>query len=277
LAVKGALDRVAAIVMLLPALPVIGFLIVAIRLTSKGPGVYSQPRVGKGGRPFVMYKLRSMRIDAEAKTGPVWSSSLSDPRVTPLGYWLRRLHLDELPQLFNVLKGDMSLIGPRPERPEFVKVLADQIEHYTERLRIAPGITGLAQVNLPPDTDIDSVRRKLMLDREYLETASFSLDARIVLCTLLRVVGVRGGLGVKWLGLHRTVELPDAVAPIGGDHEAAPATPHSIALADSSPANQSTRDTVPVKTVAGLADTVVTESRRAPRPATVPLPVASEA
>jgi hypothetical protein len=171
----------------------------------------------------------------------------------------------------------MSLIGPRPERPEFVKILAEQIEHYTERLRIPPGITGLAQVNLPPDTDLDSVRRKLTLDREYLETASLSLDIRIILCTLLRVVGVRGGRGVQWLGLHRTVLLPDAVTPIGGNPEAPPATPHSIASADGSHPHPLSSDTVPVKAIAGLTDTVATDSRRAPRPANLPLSVASEA
>src|SRR5437868_12064000 len=105
-----------------------------------------------------MYKLRSMRIDAEAGTGPVWSCHGSDPRVTGIGYWLRKLHLDELPQLFSVLRGDMSLIGPRPERPEFVRVLGDSVAGYMDRLKMVPGITGLAQINLPPDTDLNSVR-----------------------------------------------------------------------------------------------------------------------
>ena len=163
-----------------PALPLIGLLVLIVRLNSRGPGIFRQVRVGKRGRTFTMYKLRSMRIDAEAKTGPAWSPTGGDPRVTRLGYWLRRLHLDELPQLFNVVRGEMSLVGPRPERPEFVEVLAEQIPGYLNRLMVQPGITGLAQINLPPDTDLDSVRRKLILDCEYIRSASSWLDFRIV-------------------------------------------------------------------------------------------------
>ncbi|HEX5103288.1 MAG TPA: sugar transferase, partial [Pirellulaceae bacterium] len=193
---KGWIDRLIAALMLIPGLPMIGILVAAVRLTSKGPGIYRQVRVGKGGRIFTMYKLRSMRVDAEAGSGPVWASLTGDSRVTPLGFWLRRLHLDELPQLFNVLKGEMSLVGPRPERPEFVKVLAEKIDGYLDRLQVAPGITGLAQINLPPDTDLDSVRRKLHLDCEYIRDAGLLFDLRIIACTLLRVVGLRGGRAV---------------------------------------------------------------------------------
>ena len=128
-----------------------------VRLTSRGPGIYKQARVGKDGRKFMMYKIRTMRQDAEAASGPMWTQA-HDPRVTFLGRVLRKLHLDELPQLFNVLKGEMSLVGPRPERPEFVRVLAEAIPGYRNRLAVRPGVTGLAQVNLPPDTDIASVR-----------------------------------------------------------------------------------------------------------------------
>jgi lipopolysaccharide/colanic/teichoic acid biosynthesis glycosyltransferase len=202
---KTGMDWCIAALLLIPGLPLIGFLVAAIRLTSKGPGVYKQVRVGRGGRIFTMYKLRSMRIDAEAGSGPVWASLGADSRVTPLGYWLRRLHLDELPQLFNVLRGEMSLVGPRPERPEFVKVLADKIEGYTDRLQVKPGITGLAQINLPGDTDLDSVRRKLLLDCEYIRDAGLFYDLRIIACTLLRVVGIRGGLTRQFLGLERKV------------------------------------------------------------------------
>src|SRR5262245_13155778 len=127
---KGLLDRLMAVLLLIPGLPMIGILIALVRLTSRGPGVYCQVRVGLGGRIFTMYKLRSMRIDAEARSGPTWAAPGKDPRVTPLGYWLRKLHLDELPQLFNVLRGEMSLIGPRPERPEFVDVLGRYIPEY---------------------------------------------------------------------------------------------------------------------------------------------------
>lgn len=211
--IKGWLDRLAAALMLVPAIPLIALLVVAIRLTSRGPGIYSQTRVGKGGRIFTMYKLRSMRVDAEAGTGAVWAGISADARVTRLGYWLRRLHLDELPQLFNVVKGEMSLVGPRPERPEFVKVLADQIDGYLDRLKVMPGITGLAQINLPADTDLNSVRRKLVLDCEYIETAGILLDARIIFCTLFRTIGLRNGRAVRLMGLQRSVDdseiIPD--------------------------------------------------------------------
>lgn len=232
---KTFLDRIAAALLLIPGLPLIGFLVVLIRLTSRGPGIYSQERVGKGGRIYTMYKLRSMRSDAETATGPVWSIPGCDPRVTPLGYWLRKLHLDELPQLFNVLKGEMSLIGPRPERPWFVKQLAEQIPNYTQRLRILPGVTGMAQINLPPDTDLDSVRRKLVLDLEYVEKAGVMLDCRILLCTLLRIVGLSGETAMRLMRLRRTVTLGNADEPptlrvIGfyGDEEVVESTPPEV-------------------------------------------------
>jgi lipopolysaccharide/colanic/teichoic acid biosynthesis glycosyltransferase len=225
---KGIVDRLLAFLLLIPGLPVIAGLVLLIKLTSRGPGIYSQTRVGRYGCIFTMYKLRSMRIDAESTTGPVWAGIKSDPRVTPLGHCLRRLHLDELPQLLNVVRGEMSLVGPRPERPEFVRVLAEQVPDYLERLLVAPGITGLAQVNLPPDTDLDSVRRKIVLDRQYIATAGVLMDVRLVLCTLLRVVGLRGGKAVSLLGLHRRVELVAEEAPIGGVPGAAPASPQTI-------------------------------------------------
>src|SRR6267142_3922178 len=135
---KTIFDRTLALFLLVLGLPLIGLLILMVRLTSRGPGLYCQVRVGKGHRRYLMYKLRSMRVDAEAGTGPVWAAMEADPRITPVGYWLRRLHLDELPQLYNVLKGEMSLVGPRPERPEFVTVLADDIPSYLDRLQILP-------------------------------------------------------------------------------------------------------------------------------------------
>jgi lipopolysaccharide/colanic/teichoic acid biosynthesis glycosyltransferase len=228
---KTILDRAVALLLLIPGLPLIGLLVLLVRLTSRGPGLYRQVRVGKGSRQFLMYKLRSMRIDAEERTGPVWSAAGTDSRVTPLGYWLRRLHLDELPQLFNVLKGEMSLVGPRPERPEFVAVLTEEIPGYLDRLQVLPGITGLAQVNLPPDSDLDSVRRKLVLDREYITNASIWLDQRIVLCTLLRLFGLRGGRSVRLFDLERTVVIPPKVSASCGDVCEVPATPHIDAAA----------------------------------------------
>ena len=134
----------------------------------------------------MMYKIRSMRHDAEAASGPKWTQA-SDPRVTGLGKLLRKLHLDELPQLFNVLKGEMAIAGPRPERPEFVRVLGEAIPGYRNRLAVLPGITGLAQVNLPPDSDLASVERKLVLDCEYIERAGLWLDLRLTLWTFLRI------------------------------------------------------------------------------------------
>ncbi|WP_425616571.1 sugar transferase [Anatilimnocola sp. NA78] len=227
---KGALDLLAAAILLVPGLPMIGILVILIRLTSKGPGVYRQVRVGRDGHIYTMYKLRSMRSDAESKTGPVWTTIGSDSRITPLGYWLRKLHLDELPQLINVLKGEMSLIGPRPERPEFVHVLSQNIPGYRDRLRIAPGITGLAQINLPPDTDLNSVRRKLVLDLEYVEKASLTLDFRIFLCTLFRIFGVRGDRAMRIMSLQRTVVL-EGVEKDGSESKA-PAAPVTVAQVD---------------------------------------------
>jgi lipopolysaccharide/colanic/teichoic acid biosynthesis glycosyltransferase len=224
--VKEVLDRIAGLVLLLPILPLIGLLVALVRLTSRGPGVFAQKRVGKKGRIFTMYKLRSMRIDAEARTGPVWANVTGDPRVTPLGYWLRRLHLDELPQLFNVVRGEMSLVGPRPERPEFVAVLADQVPGYLNRIAVHPGITGLAQINLPPDTDLDSVRRKLVLDCDYIRTATAWLDLRIVFCTALRMAWIRGPAVTRALGLERLAVIS---AGHQAAHAAAPASPISAA------------------------------------------------
>jgi hypothetical protein len=145
-----------------------------------------------------------MRHDAEVRTGPAWTQS-SDPRVTPIGHFLRKFHLDELPQLFNVLRGEMSLVGPRPERPEFVDVLSRQIPGYSNRLAVLPGITGLAQLNLPPDSDLDSVRRKVALDVEYIQTANLWMDLRLILCTALRFSKMPI-LGV--FRLQRAVNLP---------------------------------------------------------------------
>ena len=229
---KGILDRVAAAALLVPGLPMIAALVLLIRLTSKGPGIYCQQRVGINRRTYTMYKLRSMRCDAETKTGPVWSAVGNDYRVTMLGYWLRKLHLDELPQLFNVLKGEMSLIGPRPERPEFVQVLSRSIPRYCDRLRVLPGITGLAQINLPPDTDLASVRRKLVLDLEYIENAGFLLDVRVFLCTFLRIMGIRGELAMRVMSLQRDVHIDESPEEDFDFEAKSLATPETIAVAN---------------------------------------------
>ena len=213
--------RILGGLLLIPALPVIGVLVLWVRLTSQGPGIFRQTRVGLHGRPFVMYKLRTMRVDAEARSGPVWALT-DDPRVTPLGRILRRLHLDEFPQLFNVLKGEMALIGPRPERPEFVQKLAREIPGYLDRLSVRPGITGLAQINLPPDTDLDSVRNKLALDLEYVERGCLLLDLRIFAATCFRLLALPNKAALVLLGLkrNRKDEPQRGLSPLPREHNA---------------------------------------------------------
>ena len=186
--------RLFAAFLLVLALPFIAVLALIIRLTSRGSAIYRQVRAGKLGRPFLMYKLRTMTLDAEAAIGAAWCST-EDSRLTPVGRWMRAHHLDELPQLVNVVLGHMDLFGPRPERPEFVRVLRSKIPNYERRMDVLPGITGLAQIALPPDTDLVSVRRKLRMDLEYIRCASLSLDSRTFACTLLRLGGVR-----RWEG-----------------------------------------------------------------------------
>jgi lipopolysaccharide/colanic/teichoic acid biosynthesis glycosyltransferase len=179
-----------------------------------------------------MYKLRSMRTDAERGTGAVWARQ-GDSRITPLGYWLRKLHLDELPQLFNVIRGEMSLIGPRPERPEFVTLLSEEIPGYAARLLVRPGVTGLAQINLPADRDLNDVRRKIVLDHEYIETGSLLLDARILCCTLLRMLGLRGERAMRLMGLERRVEIELGNPHFSVAHVAASESSHASLPAES--------------------------------------------
>jgi lipopolysaccharide/colanic/teichoic acid biosynthesis glycosyltransferase len=157
---KRAVDRSFALALLVVTAPFLGLSMLLVKLTSPGPAIYSQTRLGKNGRPFTIYKIRSMTHNCEGQSVARWSTP-GDMRVTPVGRFLRLSHLDELPQLWNVLRGDMSLVGPRPEPPEFVPQLERQIPHYRERLRVLPGLTGLAQFHLPPDTDMASVARKL--------------------------------------------------------------------------------------------------------------------
>jgi lipopolysaccharide/colanic/teichoic acid biosynthesis glycosyltransferase len=176
---KAALDFTAALALFVLSAPLLLVLALLVRLTSRGPAFYTQIRVGRHGRPFKIYKLRTMTHACERQTGPRWSPP-GDSRVTPFGRFLRKTHLDELPQLLNVLKGDMSLVGPRPERPEFFPALEQEIPRYRERLQVRPGVTGLAQVQLPPDTDLDSVRRKLAYDLYYIRHLGPWLDLRII-------------------------------------------------------------------------------------------------
>jgi lipopolysaccharide/colanic/teichoic acid biosynthesis glycosyltransferase len=182
---KEWVDLALAIVILVPSLPIIALLIVFVRAVSKGPGIYSQQRVGLGGKTFTLYKIRTMHDNAEAETGPIWCFE-SDQRLIPFGHILRATHLDELPQLFNVIAGQMSLVGPRPERPEFFEQLTKEIPNYMDRLVVRPGITGLAQVTHGPDRNTQSVREKLRLDKIYIESMGVSLDVRIIFCTALQ-------------------------------------------------------------------------------------------
>ena len=166
------------------ALPLMGLAAIAIKLTSPGPVFYKQRRVGKDGHPFAIMKLRTMKHDAEKETGAVWASK-NDPRVTPVGRVLRQTRLDELPQLFNVLRGDMSLLGPRPERLRFVEEFKQIMPMYDLRHSVRPGITGWAQVNQGYDTCTEDVFRKLRYDLYYIRNMSLSLDLRIILRTIL--------------------------------------------------------------------------------------------
>ena len=179
---KAACEFVVALGLLVVLGPIFLLAAAAVKLTSAGPAFYTQTRVGRRGRLFRIIKIRTMVHNAESGTGPVWSQR-NDPRVTSLGRFLRNTHIDEFPQLINVLLGQMSLIGPRPERPEFVRDLEWRLPGYSERLNVRPGITGLAQLNLPPDSDLNSVRRKLLHDLYYVRYVSPWLDFQVLVFT----------------------------------------------------------------------------------------------
>ncbi len=187
---KAAADFALAALVLVPALPLLLLCVVLVRLTSRGPAVYTQARVGRGGRVFTLYKVRTMYHDCERLTGPQWSAP-GDLRITPVGRVLRRLHLDELPQLLNVLRGEMSLVGPRPERPEIVKRLREVVVGYDRRHAVKPGITGFAQIHLPPDTCVRSVRNKLVYDLFYIRSRGVRMELFILLATGLKTLGLK--------------------------------------------------------------------------------------
>ena len=216
--IKAVFDMAVAIVLLIVLAPLILALMVLVKLASPGPAIYSQIRLGRNGRPFRIFKLRSMHHDCERHTGPRWSTS-GDSRVTWLGGILRATHLDELPQLWNVVRGEMSLVGPRPERPEFVSQLELALPAYRERLQVRPGITGLAQVYLPPDVDVTSVRYKLSYDLCYLQNMGFWLDLRVIVATVFKMVGARWSVAAAWaMGLPRG-ESPTSTDPRNADQE----------------------------------------------------------
>ncbi|MCX6595916.1 MAG: sugar transferase [Acidobacteria bacterium] len=181
----------AGLIILILAAPIMVLVAILVKLTSPGPVFYKQTRMGVDDVPFTVMKFRSMRTDAEAKTGAVWATR-NDPRVTPLGKWLRKLRLDELPQLFNVLKGDMSMVGPRPERPEFTRLLEEKIPFYRQRTCVKPGLTGWAQINHKYGDTIEDTIAKLEYDLYYIKNLSFALDMYIIFSTVKIVVLGRG-------------------------------------------------------------------------------------
>ena len=177
--------------LLLIVLPVIPFVILAIKLDSRGPVLYRQQRVGLGGRVFHCYKFRTMRQDAEADTGPTWALD-DDPRITKVGKFLRLSRLDEIPQLWCVLRGDMSFVGPRPERPEFVEMLAKEIPYYRVRNTVRPGITGWAQIRFKYSSSLEDAKEKLQYDLYYIKNMSLGLDMMIMFETVKIVLLGRG-------------------------------------------------------------------------------------
>ena len=206
---RRVLSVIVAVVGIIVTIPLWVGIAIAIKLTSRGPALYTQTRIGidsratgtqnddprrkhdMGGRPFKIYKFRTMSADAEAGTGPVWAQK-NDSRVTPLGRFLREYRLDELPQLINVLRGEMNVVGPRPERPTIFADLREQIPNYQRRQLTKPGITGHAQINLEYDGSIDDVRQKVAYDLEYIECAGFWEDLKIMANTLPVMLFRRG-------------------------------------------------------------------------------------
>jgi sugar transferase (PEP-CTERM system associated) len=191
-AAKRTADILLASIALLLLGPIMLIVALVTRLSSAGPALYFQERVGQDGKTFTVVKFRSMRQDAEAKTGAVWAAARNDPRVTPVGRVLRRTRLDELPQLWNVLKGEMSFVGPRPERPTFVASLTDQIPFYGQRHAVRPGITGWAQVRHRYGSSVDDAMQKLQYDLYYIKNLSVAFDLFIILETI-KTVAVRRG------------------------------------------------------------------------------------
>jgi lipopolysaccharide/colanic/teichoic acid biosynthesis glycosyltransferase len=207
---RSGINLLLALLALIVTIPVMIFVAVLVWLTSRGPVLYTQVRVGldrrapagggqnhrrkhdMGGLPFTIYKFRTMRVDAEHGSGAVWAQQ-RDPRVTGVGRFLRQYRLDELPQLLNVLQGEMNIVGPRPERPTIFAELREHIAEYPLRQRAKPGITGLAQINHHYDRSLDDVRTKVHYDLEYIRRQSVAEDLRIMLKTLPVVLLRRGG------------------------------------------------------------------------------------
>ena len=203
---KAFADVAISATLLVITAPLILLVMLLVKATSPGPALFRQVRLGRGGRPYLLFKIRTMAHDCERLTGPQWSTA-NDPRVNAVGRFLRRSHLDELPQLWNVLRRDMSLVGPRPERPEFVARLESVVPNYRERMNVQPGITGLAQIQLPPDEHVDDVRRKVACDLCYLQNMSPGLDLKIRVGTALKIAGL------SFATTRQILELPGVLAP----------------------------------------------------------------
>ena len=187
---RNVVHRLAALVGAILSLPIVIVTAILIKLDSRGPVFYKQERVGKNGRTFVLTKFRSMRVDAEAD-GPVWASK-GDDRTTRVGRVIRKIRVDEIPQFWNILKGEMSFVGPRPERPHFVAQLAQEIPYYEQRHLIAPGLTGWAQIKYPYGASIEDARQKLQYDLYYIKNHSLVFDAIIVFETIKIILFGRG-------------------------------------------------------------------------------------
>lgn len=190
--IKRAVEVPVAAILLVVLSPLLALLAAIVRLDSRGPMLFKQTRVGLRGEPFEIFKLRTMREDAEAESGPVWTDGQDDGRLTRSGRWLRRLRLDELPQLYNVVRGEMSFVGPRPERPHFVKQLRRVIPYYDERHSVRPGITGWAQVKFGYGSTIEDAECKLQFDLYYVKNMTLLLDLAILLDTI-KVMAVGRG------------------------------------------------------------------------------------
>ena len=183
---KELLDVVGGALCAVVFLPVILLAMALIKISDPaGPALYRQVRVGLNGRLFTIYKLRTMYVDAEAH-GRAVLAGRHDPRIIPVCRWMRRSHVDELPQLFNILCGQMSLVGPRPERPELFVDLSRELPQFERRLAVKPGLTGLAQIKNGYDTDMESVRRKLEYDLQYIENMSLGMECKLLLSTLVK-------------------------------------------------------------------------------------------
>ena len=199
---KYRFDRVAAMVLIVCFAPLTLLLCVLIKLTSPGPALYRQVRIGLNGELFEIFKLRSMIQDAEKEGEAIWCKK-NDPRITWFGRFLRKSHLDELPQLINIVRGEMSFVGPRPERPEICENLSEDIHSYYRRVIVKPGVTGLAQINLPPDQDLEDAMRKQVLDLCYIREANVWLDTRMLIATALRMLGIKGEIVMRLMFLCR--------------------------------------------------------------------------